>query len=117
MDYMIGGDGIKNLVIYQQETQNRCIWKAAIDQSVPNSAQDWQKLSLAVDLSNGDPRFFIEAHFDNRPPHTGFVAISAINFFHNSCKRNDANQCGTPVSNEPEDSTAPTEDDYLNDLP
>ena len=109
---MIGGNGIKNLIVYQQEVENRCIWSAIAGDSGMKPSEKWQKLSLTVDLQYGDPRYFIETHFDNRPPNKGFVAIFAINFFESGCTRNEANQCVQPLSDSSEDST-----DYPNDMP
>ena len=115
MDYMIGGKGIKNILVFQQEVDNRCVWSAVTGDEGLNESIVWQRVSLTVDLQYGDPRYFIEVRFDNRPPNKGFVAISDIRFFHNGCNGNDANQCRqqNTMSDEPEDTT----EDYPNDWP
>jgi hypothetical protein len=95
------GNGMENVLVYQQDNDNQCIWSLMNDKNKED--EYWQKISLTIDLKDGDPRFFIETHFDNRPPNSGLLAISEIKFFYNSCEKNDANYCGNQKSNETTD--------------
>jgi len=98
---------MKNLLVYQQDKDNKCIWHLTSDRSKQD--KNWQKLSLTIDLKNGDPRFFIESHFDKRPPNSGLIAFSQIKFFYNACDKSDVNYCGKKDNDETTD--------YPNDLP
>ena len=117
IDYVIRGKGVKDMIVWQQEKENRCLWRQGSDHSsgVETPPQEWRKLSLSIDLTYGSPRFFIETHFDNRPPNEGLVAISEIQFLYTQCRRNFVNNCGQhrTSTEDPDLST----DDYVNDLP
>ncbi|CAG2103134.1 unnamed protein product [Medioppia subpectinata] len=119
IDYMMRGNGMKEMIVYQQEGENRCLWSYSSHEtsgdSIGTTTEMWHKLSLGVDLTAGSPRFFVETHFDNRPPNVGSLAISRIQFTCNECQQNSANNCGhKPVVNDESDSST---DDYQNDFP
>ena len=76
--YLMYGTGAVKMYIIQQDIDNKCIW---IDnnESVDNYGR-WREATLTIDLRDGEPRFYIEAHIDIRPPNYGIIAISNISF-------------------------------------
>lgn len=80
IEYLLCGNAPKSLYIIQQDKKNYCVLQ------VRNTrAQGWANSSVTIDLSNGSPRFFIEAHFDCLPPKYGSIAISNMAFTYGKC--------------------------------
>ncbi len=90
--YLMYGTGPLKMYVIQQDIANKCIW-VDNNQQIDNFGQ-WRQTKLTIDLRDGEPRFYIEAHFNPRPPNYGIIAISQITFSYGVCDYNYANQCG-----------------------
>jgi hypothetical protein len=101
--YLMYGTGPLKMYVIQQDIANKCIWVDANEQI--DTIGQWKQIKLTVDLRDGEPRFYIEAHFNPRPPHYGTIAISQISFSYGACDYNYANQCfldeGPPIPQRP----------------
>ena len=91
IEYLMYGTGALKLFVIQQDIQNKCLF-ADFNESVDNSGQ-WRGTQMNVDLRDGNPRFFIEAHINGRPPHYGTIAIKSISFSYGICDFDDTNNC------------------------
>jgi len=77
LDYYINGDGVQSLSVIQQDKMNSNIWTSSMKSFV------FQRKYINVDLTRGEPRFFIEAHFE--PKQVGIVAIDNLQLVYNRC--------------------------------
>ncbi|XP_054162224.1 uncharacterized protein LOC128960175 [Oppia nitens] len=118
IDYLIQGKGIKELIVFQQDNQNQCIYSANknhqnSDNSDETLTENWRQLSLTIDLKYGSsPRFFIETHFNNRAHNEGIIALSDIKFIFKRCQHNYVNYCKEGIVDQNKPNT-----DYQNDFP
>lgn len=94
--YLMYGSGAVKLFLVQQDIRNKCIW---VDNNDPvDNRGQWQEAKLTIDLRDGNPRFFIEAHIDSRLQRYGTIAISRIGFSYGVCPHDDTNFCQRPQS-------------------
>jgi hypothetical protein len=77
LEWYQNGDGVQSLSVTQQDKADKKIWTSS------SKSYDWQKSRISIDLSSGEPRFFIEANFE--PKHKGIVAIFNLLFTYNKC--------------------------------
>ena len=94
--YVMYGTAADKLFLVQQDIQNTCIW---VDNNDPIDIRgQWRDASMTIDLRNGNPRFFIEAHIDSRYEKFGTIAINSIAFGYGVCPHDDTNFCQPPDS-------------------
>ncbi|XP_054169282.1 uncharacterized protein LOC128966456 [Oppia nitens] len=89
--YLMYGTGAKKIHIIQQDVENKCIW--VDNNQVVDTNGKWKEAKMTIDLSDGNPRFFIEGHIDVRPPNYGTIAISRLTFSYGNCLYDDTNHC------------------------
>jgi hypothetical protein len=88
VEYLICGNGIRNLYLIQQDVSNYCVLQRDNDYS-----NSWKESHLTIDLTRSNPRFFIEVHFNKSQNSFGFIAISNLRFEYESCQRDETNAC------------------------
>jgi hypothetical protein len=89
--YLMYGTGPTKMYVIQQDVANKCIF---VDNNQRiDERGEWRQIKLSIDLRDGEPRFYIEAHFNPRPPYYGTIAISQVSFSYGVCDYNYANQC------------------------
>ena len=93
--YLMYGTGAVKMMVIQQDIQNKCIW---VDENESiDTYGKWREAKFTVNLRDGSPRFFIEAHINVRPPHYGTVAISRVSFTYDVCDYDSTNYCQDQV--------------------
>ena len=90
----------------QQDKENKCIFADEND----HKREGWRHIELQLNLSDGDPRFFLEAQYDanhnnnqdqNIGPDPGYIGISRFSFSFGRCSRNDVNNCFADIVEKP----------------
>ncbi|KAH7643552.1 uncharacterized protein LOC124494263 [Dermatophagoides farinae] len=88
LSYYTTGDGPQSFFVIQQDKENKCIFA---DHDVQNKPNQWNEIEIQLDLSDGDPRFFLETHFQQGK--FGFFAIDKFSFGYGQCKNPSPNYC------------------------
>lgn len=107
ISYLMTGSASRAFYVIQQDKENKCIYADENDVKINR----WRHIQLQLNLADGDPRFFIEAQYDQRPaappqqipfdprfgppqPQVpGYIALSKFSFKFGQCSRNDVNNC------------------------
>lgn len=89
--FLTWGHGITKLLVIQQDKSNKCIWQWDNNNyGIIDPDKYWTTAQIPVHLSDGDPRFFIEAHTVYHQ--YGFVVIDDIVLSYKNCTKINPNQ-------------------------
>ncbi|UXI20743.1 metal transporter CNNM2-like [Sarcoptes scabiei] len=89
LEFITTGDEIDRIVIFQQDTDNRCLWSG-----IPDSNFRMNLIELTLQFHRSDPRFFIEIYLKPLKTKRSSFSLSRINLsFEQSCQINQSNSC------------------------
>ena len=99
INYLLVGSAPRAFYVIQQDKENKCIFADENEQRT----NSWRQVQLQLDLTDGDPRFFIEAQYEtnlfNRQEMPGYIAVSLFSYSFGNCERNQANNCFADMNN------------------
>lgn len=90
LTYHMSGYGPEAFYVIQQDTENRCVYADEYEDK-PRNAVGWKTVQLQLDLSEGSPRFFLQAEYN--PNYDGYIAIANFTYAYGNCRYNNANHC------------------------
>ncbi|KPM02480.1 hypothetical protein QR98_0008940 [Sarcoptes scabiei] len=88
ISYYATGYGAQNFYVIQQDKENKCIFA---DRRLQQKLNRWNEIEIQLDLRDGDPRFFLEIHYNKNI--AGLFAIGRFSFGHGVCRQPQPNQC------------------------
>lgn len=91
LTYHMSGYGAEAFYVIQQDTENRCVYADELEDKPRTQASGWRSVQLQLDLSEGSPRFFLQAEYN--PHYDGYIAIANFTFAYGNCRHNQANYC------------------------
>lgn len=91
LKYLMYGTGALKLFVIQQDIENKCIW--ADHNDIVDINGQWRDTQMTINMRDGIPRFFIEAHIDGRPPNYGTIAINKLSISNGVCSNDSTNNC------------------------
>ena len=82
--------------VIQQDKENKCLFVDENEKKDLNGV--WRNINLQLDLTDGEPRFFIEAHYDQTLQNQhGYIAIASFSFEFGNCRKDDVNHCYSQI--------------------
>lgn len=99
VSFYYAGPGIKRFYIIQQDIDNKCVYMFDRSQEPerekhlpPGPGRErgeniWHQIEIQIDITNGDPRFFLETQFNSHSNKNGIWAIGNFDITTGKCKR------------------------------
>lgn len=92
INYYATGPAPKTFIVVQQDKENHCIY---YDDDLQRNLNRWKEIEIQLDLRNGDPRFFLEVHYDaiQNNQDQGIFGIGKFSFGFGECSQPEHNRC------------------------